>query len=140
MSQENVEVVRRIFEAFEAGLARGEPFGESDLGSHFHRDAEWIPASEAPGPSSYRGRQGFVEFSRNWADVFEGWTLRPERLIDAGDDRVVALVHQAAIGKGSRVPVEARPAIVFEFEHGLVARMSSYLDHQQALEAAGLSE
>jgi ketosteroid isomerase-like protein len=137
---ENVEVVRGVFEAFEAGLKSGEPLGEFDLGSSFAADAEWIPAREIPRPAASRGREAFIAFIRNWTEAFEGWSLQLERLIDAGDDRVVALVHQSATGKGSGVPVELHFGMVFELEHGRVIRMRNFLDPEQALEAAGLSE
>jgi ketosteroid isomerase-like protein len=140
MSEENVEIVRDVFDAFEAGLESGGTAEAFDLGSNFAADAEWIPVPEVPGPTNYRGREGFIEFMRTWTEDWEGWSLRLERLIDAGDDRVVALVHQRATGKGSGVPVEAHSGMVFEFEDGRVIRMRNYLHAAQALEAAGLSE
>jgi hypothetical protein len=69
-------------------------------------DAEWMPVPGFAGPAVYRGREGFVEFMRTWTEDFEDWSIRLERLIDAGNDRVVALLHQWATGKGSGVPVE----------------------------------
>jgi ketosteroid isomerase-like protein len=84
------------------------------------------------------GREGFVEFMRTWTEDFEDWSIRLERLIDAGNDRVVALLHQAATGKGSGVPVELHFALLYELEAGRVVRMRNYVDLAQALEAAGL--
>jgi ketosteroid isomerase-like protein len=136
---ENVEIVRGVFDAFGAGLESGEAVGEFDLGRVFAADAEWIPAPELQGPAIYRGREGFIEFMRDWTEVFDEWSLRLERLIEAGDDRVVALAHQSARGKGSGVPVELHFGMVFELEAGRVVRMRNFLDPQQALEAAGLS-
>jgi ketosteroid isomerase-like protein len=140
MSQENVEIVRRVFDAFEAELRRGGSFDEYDLGHDFAADAEWVPVPEMPGPTSYRGREGFIEFMRSWIESWEGWTIRLERLIDADHGRVVAVVHQSATGKGSGVPVEQHVGIVFELEHGRVIRMRNFLHLKQALEAAGLRE
>jgi ketosteroid isomerase-like protein len=139
MSQENVEIVRRGFEEFEAGLARGNLGAIFDSGT-FAPDAEWIP-DYAPGLRSvYRGREEFVEFMRTWSEDFEDWSLRPERLIDAGDDRVVILVHQQATGKGSGVQVELHMAFVYELEEGRVIRARTFIDPAVALEAAGLTE
>jgi ketosteroid isomerase-like protein len=92
------------------------------------------------GRSVWRGREGFVEFLRTWTEQFEDWSIRVERWIDAGDDRVVALTYQSATGKGSGVPVEMKISQVHELEGGRLARVTNYLSHAEALEAAGLRE
>ena len=96
MSQENVELVRRVIDEFQAGLARGEPgvVYDSEI---LAPDAEWIPDPHAAAGLRpvYRGRQGFVEFMRTWTEDFD-WSIELERVIDAGDDRVVAMFHQHA--------------------------------------------
>ena len=97
-------------------------------------------ATPLDGRYVWRGREGFVEFLRTWTEQFDDWSIRVERWIDAGEDRVVALTRQTATGKGSGVPVELNLGQVWEFEAGRVARARLYLDHKDALEAAGLSE
>lgn len=139
MSRENVEICRRGFEEFEAGLAHGNLGAIFDSGT-FAPDAEWIP-EYAPGLRSvYRGREGFVEFMRTWSEDFEDWSLRPERLIDAGDDRVLALVHQRATGKESGAQVELHMAFVFELKEARVVRVRTFIDPAEAFKAMGLSE
>ena len=66
-----------------------------------------------PGPQSYRGRDGFVEFWSTWTEDFEGWSVELERLVDGSNEQVVALFHQTATGRGSGTPVEApfRPGL-----------------------------
>jgi ketosteroid isomerase-like protein len=140
MSEENVEVVRRVFEAFNAGFERGDPGAVFDLET-VADDLEWMPFPGLPGmPQSYHGREGFVEFMRTWTEDFEGWSIEYERLIDAPDDRVVALIHQSATGKESGAPVELHFGQVSELEDGRVIRIRNFPDLAQALEAAGLSE
>ena len=139
MSQENVELCRRGFEAFADGLARGDPGAVFDTGI-FAADLEWLPPRGFPGPALYRGRDGFVEFMRTWTEDFEGFSLRLERLIDAGDERVVGLFHHRATGKASGVPVELHQGLVYELEGGRVIRCRNYTDHAAALEAVGLRE
>ena len=77
---------------------------------------------------------------RSWTEDFDQFTLRLERLIDVGDDRVVALFHHIATGKASGVPVELHQGVVYELEGGRVIRCRSYPDHAGALKAAGLAE
>ena len=140
MSQENVEIVRAVNEAFEAGVERGD-FGGAWDHEAMAADAEMIPAPEvAPAAASYRGRDGFVEFMLTWTEDFENWSVRLERLIDASDDRVIVFLHQSGVGKGSGVPVELNYGAIFELEEGRVVRLRVFLSPAQALEAAGLSE
>jgi len=137
MSQENVEIVRRGFDEFQGGLARGDPGAIFDSGI-VAPDAEWIPAPNTPGLRPvYRGREGFVEFMRTWTEDFQ-WSIDLERVIDAGDDRVVAMFHQRATGKASGATVELHMALLYELENGRVIRMQNFLDPADALEAAGL--
>ncbi len=104
-------------------------------------DFEWIIAPPGfDGTSVWHGREGFVEFLRTWTEQFEDWSIRVERWIDAGDDRVVALTHQSAAGIGSGVPVEMKLGLVYELENGRVVQVRNYFSHAEALEAAGLPE
>ena len=141
MSEENVEIVRRVFEEFQAGKERGDPGALFDSEA-VADDHEWIadPPGALYGRSVWRGREEFVEYVRTWTEDFEDWSIQVERWIDAGDDRVVALTHQSATGKGSGVPVELKTGQVSELEDGRIIRTTSYLTHADALEAAGLSE
>jgi ketosteroid isomerase-like protein len=139
MSQENVEIVRRVFEEFQAGMERGDPGAFFDSES-VADDFEWLTDAPLDGRSVWRGREGFVEFMRTWTEEFEDWSIQVERWIDVGDDRVIALTHQSATGKGSGVPVELNLGQVYELEAGRIVRVRNYLGHAQALEAAGLRE
>ena len=106
MSQENVEIVRRVYEAWWAGLDRGDPgaaFDTEPIADDFEFTLEGF---EFEGRSVWRGCDEYVEWFRTWTGEFEDWSLQLERLIDAGHDRVVALTHQSGTGKGSGVPVE----------------------------------
>ena len=139
MSEENVEVVRRAFSEFQAGLAGGNPAAPFDSGTAAP-DAEWVLPVDAPGMRPvYRGREGFMEFMRTWTEDFD-WTIALEQVIDAGDGRVVVQTHQRATGKGSGVPVELHMGAVWTVESGQVTRMENFFDPAEALEAAGLSE
>ena len=140
MSEENAEVVRAIYEAWWAGLERDDPgavFDSETVGDDFEFILEGF---EFEGRSVWRGREEYVEWFRTWTGEFEDWSLQVERLIDVGHDRVVALTHQSGTGKASAVPVEVDLGAVFELQDGRVVRMTTYLTHAEALEAAGLRE
>jgi ketosteroid isomerase-like protein len=128
-----------VFEEFQAGMERGDPGALFDSEA-VADDYEWITDAPLDGRSVWRGREGFVEFMRTWTEEFEDWSIQVEQWIDVGDDRVVALTHQSATGKGSGVPVELNLSQVYELEDGRIARVRNYLSQADALEAAGLSE
>jgi ketosteroid isomerase-like protein len=142
MSGENVEIVRRVIEGFQAGVERSDFVNAPENREFFADDYEWILE---PGPviaerQVWRGVEGFLEFIRDWTENFPDWSARVERLIDAGDGRVVALTSQSATGKGSGVPVELNLGQVYELEEGRIVRIRNYQSHAEALEAAGLRE
>jgi ketosteroid isomerase-like protein len=136
VSEENVEIVRRVGEEFLAAMERGDPGSVFDTGL-FAADSEWVsPPFE--GRRVWRGREGFAEFMRTWTEDFVNWSAWVERVIDAGGDRVVALWQQSATGKASGVPVGVDNGVVWELKDGRVIRGTVYGSHAEALEAAGL--
>ena len=141
MSEENVEIVRGVFESFQASVERGD-FRRPDAieAGLLDTDFEWVPATEIPTAESYRGLDGFAEFMETWIEDFDRWSIELEELVDAGNDCVVAIARQDATGKGSGAPVELKFGQLYELEAGRVIRIRSFLDPAQAMEAAGLEE
>ncbi len=137
MSQENAEIVRRIAEAFEAGVERGD-FGAAWETGAVATDVEFIALPEMMEQRSYRGQEGFVEFMRRWTEDFEGYSVETERLIDAGNDRVVGFLTQSGTGTGSGASVVQEYAVIYDLKDGQLVRLRAYLDRDEALEAAGL--
>jgi ketosteroid isomerase-like protein len=140
MSEGNVEIVRQVFEDFQAGLEGGDPAAFFDS-ARVPDDYEIVmPDGGAIVKSVLRGREDWLEFFRTWTEDFEHWSFRVERLIDAGDDRVVALTAQSGAGKGSGAHVALEMGQVFELEEGRLIRVKWYLSYAEALEAADLQE
>ena len=139
MSQQNVELVRRLWDEFEERIKRGDP-GAWIKSDAVADDFEWILSEPLDGRSIWRGREEYVEFIRTWTDQFDHWSIRAERLIDAGDDQVVLLSHQTATGRESGVPVELKLWQLADINDGRLIRVTIYFTHTDALEAAGLRE
>jgi ketosteroid isomerase-like protein len=139
MSEENVEVARQFAEAVQRGLEHDDPLAMFDTGL-LADDWEWVVQTPFEGKSVWTGREEFGEFFRLWTGEFEAYSIRFEEPIDAGDDRVVVIVHQRATGKGSGVPLEWDNGLVFELRDGRAVRTTNYPTHSEALEAGGLSE
>jgi ketosteroid isomerase-like protein len=138
VSERDVETVRAVIDAFQEGFEKGDAGVAWDTGL-LAEDAEWRPAAEIPGPRSYVGREGFVDFMKGWEELFESWTFEVEEAIDAGGGRVVVYVKQAATGRGSGAQVDMRYASIYEVEYGRIVRISNFLERDHALRAAGLA-
>jgi ketosteroid isomerase-like protein len=132
MSQANVEVVRGVMTAYASGD------NESAL-SAFDPSVEF-DASARPEGQVYRGRSGVAEAMRVWTGTWDDWTVEVEQIIDADDDRVLLVARQSGRGKGSGIKVELQEFQVWTFRNGSVVHWKGFLDRQEALEAAGLSE
>jgi ketosteroid isomerase-like protein len=130
MSQENVELVRRVYERWALG-----DFSEGDL---FHPEVDF-EMPDWPHSAASHGLEGM----RNvWAQTLGAWDdFRAEGVeyLESGP-HVVVLNHIHARGKGSGADVSADTATVWTFERGKVVRLALYWDSEKALEAAGLPE
>jgi ketosteroid isomerase-like protein len=130
MSQENVEIVRSAFAAFEEGdLTAILDSAADDLITH----------RVEPDNAIYHGKEGFLQGTADWIEGFEDWTVTPREFIDGGDS-VVVRVHQTARGEKSGVPVEGDIWFVFEIRGSKIARLSFHMREGEALEAAGLAD
>ena len=78
-----------------------------------------IGCRDLKGSRVWRGREGFgsSSFAPGPRNSTTG-RFELERLIDAGEDPVVALTVQTATGKGSGVPVDLHVGQVYEREDG----------------------
>jgi hypothetical protein len=78
MSQENVEIVRRAYDAFNRG--------DFDmLASEFYDpQVEW--QTEDPDASTHRGREAVRRYFDQWVESFEGLHADVEEYIDASND------------------------------------------------------
>jgi ketosteroid isomerase-like protein len=66
--------------------------------------------------------------------------MRAVKYLDAGEENVVVFHHEVAKGRESGVVVETDTGTVQTVRDGKIVRVRSYMDRNQALEAAGLRE
>ena len=138
MSQENVEVVRRLYDA----ARRGDDALPFEL---YARDIEWDARGAWPGRAIsdlgrvYRGHEGVRRFWRDYLSAFERYDFTVEELIDAGD-QVLAVVREHATGRLSQVALDNAVYALWTVHHGKLVRMRLYPTRMEALEAAGLRE
>jgi ketosteroid isomerase-like protein len=128
MSEENVEIVRAGFAAYNRGdldamLESYDPdveFVTLLLGNHHGKDA----------------LRGLYEENRT---AVLGYRLDPEEVID-GDDKVIAVVQMGGAGRVSQIGLGDLLAFFFTIKNGLIVRQQTFRNKAEALEAAGLSE
>jgi uncharacterized protein len=132
MSQENVEIVRRVHEAINAGDVEA-------LERLLDPAIVWVQNPNAPDPSALHGHQGVRELGAMIADAVEDVRLDVDRFLDGGET-VVALGRMHARGKASRVEIREARAWVWWVRDGKIVRHETFADRAAALEAANLSE
>jgi ketosteroid isomerase-like protein len=132
MSQENVELVRRLLEPFEAG----------DIAAIFRDEAGWaarLPAAEAfyapdfeasfvradVGRATYSGLDGLRAAWLDWLAPWVSYRTEIEDLIDAGEGRVVVLTRDYARPEGVGAEVSFEGAPVWTVRDGKVPASSS---------------
>jgi len=130
MSQENVEIVRRLNAEFNAG-------NWDAAFALFHPEVEFRDLRPAPDlPEVVRGIDALALVLRNWAGAYDGLGVVAYEYIDA-DPWVVVDACWHGEGKGSAVPlVDPRQADACKVEDGkIVALVVAYPDVPAALEA-----
>ena len=128
MSQENVELVQRAFEAYVREGAGGGI-------EAFDPEVVWHPADEAP----QHGVDAALAHLRRWEAEWDELSTVPEEFIDA-DDVVLVAVRFSGRGKASGIEVETVTYELYTVRDGKIVRMDEFTERSAALEAAGLSE
>jgi ketosteroid isomerase-like protein len=133
MSREHVEIVER-------GIAAFNRRDTDALAGIVTRDFEWFPALpsavEGERYSGYRGREGIESYFEDVRSTWEELCVIGDEFRDL-DDSVLVLGRAEGRGRGSGVEVDMPLGIVYDFRDGKIARVRTYLDHGEALQAAG---
>ncbi len=132
MSEENVETVRRAYEAY----------AEGDLaaaGLAYSEDTVWDVTRFRPDEGIHSGREELARYIQSWRETWAEHSFSLEQALDAGD-RVVAVIVESGTGRSSGAPVTIRYGQVIRLRGGKIAETIVYREVEEALEAAGLSE
>jgi ketosteroid isomerase-like protein len=134
MSEENVQIVQRAWQAFADD-------GLDALVEFFDREITWRAIEGAPDDvGEMQGKDAVRRYLQDWLDTFEDVTTVPTELVRVGDGQVVAVLHARGRARLSRIETELRYAVLYTLRGGKIVRGREYADRQQALEAAGLAE
>jgi ketosteroid isomerase-like protein len=134
MSQENVEVVRQAAAVFNRGdLDTWLAYLADDID---HRAAEGALDDRGP----MHGKDAVRAYMQDWLDLFDDLKVEPVELIDAGENKVIAVTRISGRAKQSGVETDLTYAALYTIRDGEIARGREYWTKEQALEAAGLGE
>jgi ketosteroid isomerase-like protein len=139
MSQENVEVVRGVYERWSEGDFRASV---DLLDPHvvLVLDPEFAPyLMSNPDEGAFYGIEAVAAYTRDILEPMTHLTMEAEEIVAAGDSVLVS-VRQRGVGSTSGVPTEMRYFTLWTFRGRRVIRIESFRERAEALEAAGLRE
>jgi ketosteroid isomerase-like protein len=133
MSQENVELVRRLNDVFnERSFVENADLLDPDMVWDMSRMG-------LPDAASATGWSGLLEFFDVWTESFASQHVDVEEIIDGGE-RVLVMVRHAGRGRTSGIDIDQRFAMVWTLKDGRARRMDMYLTREEALEAMGVAD
>jgi ketosteroid isomerase-like protein len=130
MSQENLELVRRGYEAYNRGDLDGAV-------SDFAPDCRYTAAGTIPDRTGvFHGRDGYKKFIGWLRSEFDDAQADIDDLIDAGDTVVIGSTLR---GRGKQSGAEAKFTFwqVWTIQGGKFVRGQGFATREEALEAAG---
>jgi ketosteroid isomerase-like protein len=139
MSQENVEIVRKLFDTF----ARRD---HEAAFAYYDAEIEWDASraresGDVDTAGVYLGHDGVRAYWRRWLSAWEDVRATDVEFVDRAQTVVALINKQRLRGRGSGVEVDAPPyALAFAFRNGKVVRWVLYPTQREALEATGLAE
>jgi ketosteroid isomerase-like protein len=134
MSEENVEIVRRVLDGFsQSDRESVEPL--------LHPDLEWrTVVGPLLGVETISGRDAMLRFAfEDIPDAIENQHVEVEELKDLGGGRVLVVARYLGRGKRSGIDLEQRIASVHHLSEGMIVSVGDYTSRVEALEAAGMS-
>lgn len=146
MSQQNVDLVRQIFAAWEgqdfAAVVRGLPGTFEELSDElrtwveetYDPDVEVSWLSENPEWQIHRGYAGLLRAYADWMEDWDEHHFELKEIMELGDE--VLARHSERARSRHDVEVEKEFTSVFTFRRGRIVRIREYATKEKALEAA----
>ena len=136
MSQENVEIVRQEYAAYEAR-------DWVALAEVWHPDVEYETLETDPDSGTYRGLKRITKLFDSLAAPFDEFDVHPDEVLDLGANQLLVVERAAGRGlKGSDAEawIEQVWFRLITFKDGRIWRVKEFASRNEALEAVGLSE
>ena len=128
------EPTPRQLEVMEAARRGFEAYNRGDLDTVIEMlSPDFVVESVVGNVGTYHGRQGFLDFSVPWEEVWEEFRSDISEIEPVGDDHVLIHADQLARGRDG-IEVTMQPVFAYEMgPAGLCTRMGLYFDRDQAL-------
>ena len=127
MPEDNVEVVREMYEAYLAGDA------ERAL-AKVHPEVR-VDFSDRPDALPTQGAQALAELTSSWQAGFDDYTEELDEVLEVGDF-VCLVTTQRGRTKGSDFEIRDQIAFLLEVRDGQITSLTGYASRQEAVDAA----
>jgi ketosteroid isomerase-like protein len=129
MSEDNVEVVRKILAAFNS---RDWEVWES----HHHPEFEWSDPPGFPGGGVHRGVDRVRRFMDELLETADEWQVEIDSIESVDGGRVLMRGRSVLVGRASGMAMEDPLFQVFDLDDGRVTRVQTFRSSDDALRAA----
>jgi ketosteroid isomerase-like protein len=139
MSQENVELVRRVSAALSEALASDDV--TPVIRDFLDRDIDWRAVEGAVDDvGGMRGHDAIRRYIEDWSDLFDNLTLAPQELVEVDDERVMAVQRLSGRAKHTGIETELTFFVIYTIRDGRFVKVREYATRKEALQAMGRSE
>jgi ketosteroid isomerase-like protein len=133
VSQENVDLTRSSFEAFERGDVDW-------MQSQCTSDVVIVQPPDVPDAKSYEGSSAIAQAIDDWPKQWEDFRLEVTEIIDVSDDLLISVTRHTGRGRTSGIELDFEVFYVHHVRDGKLARLEMFLSREQALQAAGTAQ
>jgi ketosteroid isomerase-like protein len=134
-SEENVEIVRRLFAALRSVDADNFERRFDEVRELLDPEVEWVAAQHSLlATEEYRGHDGVRRFWTQFLSAWDEYGVEVEELVDA-DDQVVAVLRLR--GRTNELEVDEVRTSLLTLRDGRIVRIEPFGSKESALEAAG---
>jgi ketosteroid isomerase-like protein len=138
MSQENMEIVRKLFAAFQSVDVSNLERRLDEVREIFDPGVEWVAAPQSLLASeAYRGYDGVRRFWTQFLSAWDEYGVQVDELIDAGD-QVVAVMRLR--GRANELEVDEARSSLLTLRDGRIVRIEPFASKAEALQAVGPQE
>jgi SnoaL-like domain len=134
--EENVEIVRGIFEATRAYWAGAGPWREM-VGPFFEPDLDYYPVRKWPESHVCHGLDEVERFFDNWTEAWAEVDWELLAIEPVADDRVVLRARLVGSGRGSGLEMGGVVHFCYWVRNGRVFRQEDHLTEAGARRALG---
>lgn len=112
--------------------------GDYSNGDLLHPDYELVFARGFLDEGAHSGWQAAWQGWKGWLDQWASWDYHPIEYIEVDDNRIGVLVDIDGVAKSTGMPLEVKTGNLWEFEDGLVRRLTLYAHREDMLRELGL--